>query len=442
MPQTPSRRPPPAPKGRPGPLGPDSGLSSGRRALEGRAAWPGGRLTPGGPPPPPPPPPPPLGYRLVTPTLNFPGSDDAQTRGPESWSVNYDAIPLVNGCDQLQACFVNAHMSGGQSEAGDGAAASYAVTYEYPAGSGVFFPASWGGAPEATAASGALTAWHDPVQIPTLASAPPGALLGVCTSWRGVGYLGSYSRRAGARSAKLIGESGSPPSLSTANRSSWTTGGDLLMPVLIKGLMAGPSVAEVYLGDSITVDQAHSADAFGVAGFAREVEGDRGVVKLCATSDSLAAQAASFSIRAAVIARIPDARTQVHVNLGANDLAGGSALALTSALSSLVATLKAAGAGVRVYPMTLSPRVDAGSVTGAAVRAGYNAAIRAGVPGADGFYDFGDWAEAPNARDSQSWGAVSGSAKDVDGVHPRWGDPTVRGDLLSYRRAWRATALV
>lgn len=417
--------------------GASAGLASVRRALHGApflSAAPDDVDDPS---------PPPVGTaQLVTAVLNFPGSDDASTHGAETWAAGYDALPLLGGCRELQACFVNAHMSGAGTESQDGAACTYAMAYEHPAGSGVFHPVTWDGASEVTVGSGQLSPWHDPVSIPGLDAAAAGELIGVRTSWRGAAYLGSYNRRPGPHSAKLVGTDGGPPPLDAADRSGWGSGGDLLMPVLIKGLMAGNASAEVYVGDSITVDQGHAADGSGVAGFAREADDAHGVLKLCATGDSLLPQVDAFGARAAVIGRIPNAVVNVHVNLGVNDLWSASADDLVAGLTALIATLRAAHPGARVHPMTLSPRFDTGQPVGMATRAAFNAAVRAGLPGAAAAYDFGDWAEAPNARDSGSWGSVGGVDKHGgDGVHPRWSDARVRDDLLASRRAWRAAAL-
>lgn len=195
---------------------------------------------------------------------------------------------------------------------------------------------------------------------------------------------------------------------------------------------------DVYVGDNLTVDQTHTSDAFDVAGFAREVEGRTGALKMYATGDPLLAQARPFGLRAVVIARAPGSTVGTHVNLGANEVGSATLQDMIAALTSLIAAVKAANPAEQVHSMTISPHDDGDGAAAPGNRAAFNAAIRAGLPGADAFYDFDDRSGAPNGRDTDWWGGVDGRLKHGGGLHSRWFDAVVRDDLLTSRRVWRA----
>lgn len=432
-------------------------------------------------------------FTQVCSTLSIPpGGEDAGAVGSEIWEIGYDQIFLVTPCNDLQFCFVGWKMTGAGSESSL-SAMTYGINVEYPFGSNIFYPVTWSGAATIATSTGSNCIFSDKVHM-------QGGMftgsIGLVVSQQGTAFTGSYNWNKTAAGKKLTGTSGSPPALNTTDRSAWVTAGNLAMPVLTVGIANQQAATQVYIGDSITVDQAHTRDGYNVAAYPRASDQSHAIVKFADTGDTLAAQAANYSRRAALLGKIPSGRVEVFINLGVNDLgqfisgstaltgtggtpgtyalgitgdgtlatgtytvnAGGNlasiaitnggknyttatfsfpsgglsgagatatiapaAANLTTDMQTLVTTITNLGSKYDIYLMTLSPKANSSSGASAGTDEGsrgtFNGNIRSlAFTGQRGFYEWGGYAEAPNALDSGIWGA----GKTTDGLHPKW----------------------
>jgi hypothetical protein len=307
----------------------------------------------------------------------------------------------ISAANPLRLVHGNFHCTAAGEQASG--ARSWADAIEYPAGSGSFYPVTWGGAAQVDMTDGQALAASDPWYVPGVTIAR-GTQINIQTWQSGTGGIiyGSSSLSSAALGDKAaIG--GAKALLGTAFAGS--AGGNVFGPFAGVAATRRPAVASI--GDSrLATAGATSGAGVFVGHVANAVAGQIGHLNLASGGSQVAVLAteAGFARRKLYL---PYASHAVQ-NGGVNDYnVGTSAAAILAARD----TVRSYAPALRWFETTMEPRSTSSdgwtSTTGQtpsaneATRVAVNAAVRRGRAGFEGWFEIADRFES--ARDTGRW---------------------------------------
>ena len=328
----------------------------------------------------------------------------------DMWLIASDVIEFP------KFVFANAYVSATSVETNGPGTITVGASLQYPAG--VFTPIKWSGASTVSIAAGAIYPPSDPCPV----IMPRGARYSVRTWAEGASGLVFFDNKFSLGGDRC--EFAASGLTSKADGSSEITDntGSLYIygPSAVIGLTSKPSV--MVIGDSRNASNNSSVhfDAFGNKGNVAHALGPHFAYANCSRSGRTMSQFISSHTKQVALAAYC---TDIVIQIGINDLSGGATAA--TALSRL-STIIGYFTGKRIWLATIEPWSTStdGWVTVAnqtvaawdAERVAFNDAIRAGIAGAVGYFDFADVVESE--RNSGKWRIVrTGVAPTSDGVH-------------------------